>query len=56
MQFGEPIACRQAIAFMIAEMAYEVDAMRLMTWKAASAIEAGAGREAGIVPGQTVRR
>ena len=40
-QFGEPIASRQAIAFMIAEMAYEVDAMRLMTWKAASALEAG---------------
>jgi alkylation response protein AidB-like acyl-CoA dehydrogenase len=41
VQFGEPIASRQAIAFMIAEMAYEVDAMRLMTWKAASALEAG---------------
>ncbi|MGB5218665.1 MAG: acyl-CoA dehydrogenase family protein [Smithella sp.] len=48
VQFGEPIASRQAIAFMIAEMAYEVDAMRLMTWKAASALEAGrdAKREA----------
>ncbi len=41
VQFGEPIASRQSIAFMIAEMAYEVDAMRLMTWKAASAVEAG---------------
>ena len=41
VQFGEPIASRQAIAFMIAEMAYEVDAMRLMTWKAASAQESG---------------
>ncbi len=40
-QFGEPIASRQAVAFMIAEMAYEVDAMRLLTWKAASALEAG---------------
>lgn len=38
-QFGEPIASRQAIAFMIAEMAYEVDAMRLLTWKAASILE-----------------
>jgi acyl-CoA dehydrogenase len=48
VQFGEPIASRQAIAFMIAEMAYEVDAMRLLTWKAASALEAGkdAKREA----------
>jgi alkylation response protein AidB-like acyl-CoA dehydrogenase len=41
VQFGEPIASRQSVAFMIAEMAYEVDAMRLMTWKAASALEAG---------------
>ena len=41
VQFGEPIVHRQAVAFMIAEMAYEVDAMRLMTWKAASKLEAG---------------
>jgi len=33
--FGEPIASRQAIAFMLAEMAIEVDAARLMTWEAA---------------------
>jgi acyl-CoA dehydrogenase len=42
-QFGEQIASRQSIAFMIAEMAYEVDSMRLLTWKAASALEAGKG-------------
>lgn len=48
VQFGEPIAHRQAVAFMVAEMAYEVDAMRMMTWKAASRLEAGrdAQREA----------
>ncbi len=48
VQFGEPIVQRQSVAFMIAEMAYEVDAMRLMTWKAASNLEAGkdAKREA----------
>ncbi len=48
VQFGEPIVHRQSVAFMIAEMAYEVDAMRLMTWKAASRLEAGkdAKREA----------
>lgn len=47
-QFGEPIACRQSIAFMIAEMAYEVEAMRHLTWKAASRLDAGrdARREA----------
>jgi acyl-CoA dehydrogenase len=33
--FGEPIASRQAIAFMLAEMATEVDATRLMNWEAA---------------------
>jgi acyl-CoA dehydrogenase len=33
--FGEPIASRQAIAFMLAEMAIEVDAARLMAWEAA---------------------
>jgi alkylation response protein AidB-like acyl-CoA dehydrogenase len=48
IQFGEPIAHKQAIAFMLAEMAYEVEAMRLLTWKAASCLEAGkdAKREA----------
>jgi len=33
--FGEPIAARQAIAFMLAEMAIEVDSTRLMAWEAA---------------------
>jgi len=33
--FGEPIASRQAIAFMLAEMAIEIDATRFMTWEAA---------------------
>jgi acyl-CoA dehydrogenase len=33
--FGEPIASRQAIAFMLAEIAIEIDATRLMTWEAA---------------------
>ena len=47
-QFGEPIAHKQSVAFMIAQMAYEVDSMRLMTWNAASKLEAGkdAKREA----------
>jgi len=33
--FGEPVASRQAIAFMLAEMAIEIDATRLMTWEVA---------------------
>jgi acyl-CoA dehydrogenase len=33
--FGEPIGSRQAIAFMLAEMAIEVDATRMLVWEAA---------------------
>lgn len=33
--FGQAIAQKQAIAFMLADMAMEVDAMRLLTWEAA---------------------
>jgi alkylation response protein AidB-like acyl-CoA dehydrogenase len=33
--FGVPIATKQAIAFMLAEMAIEVDGARLMAWEAA---------------------
>ncbi len=39
VQWGEPIVYRQSIAFMLAEMAYETDAMRFMTWQAASRLE-----------------
>lgn len=37
--FGSPIAMKQAIAFMLADMAIEVDAMRLLTWEAASRLD-----------------
>ncbi|MBU2487962.1 MAG: acyl-CoA dehydrogenase family protein [Proteobacteria bacterium] len=49
-QFGEFIGQRQAVAFMVAEMAYETDSMRLLTWKAASMLENGkdAAREAAL--------
>ena len=36
-QFGRPIANYQAIQWMIADMATELDAARLLTWKAAAA-------------------
>jgi alkylation response protein AidB-like acyl-CoA dehydrogenase len=39
--FGEPITNRQSVAFMIADIAIELDAMRLMTWNAASRAEQG---------------
>ncbi|HEU4568387.1 MAG TPA: acyl-CoA dehydrogenase family protein [Marmoricola sp.] len=34
--FGEPIAHRQSVAFMVANIAIELQGMRLVTWKAAS--------------------
>lgn len=39
--FGEPISHRQSVAFMIADMAIEIDAMRLLVWNAASLAETG---------------
>jgi alkylation response protein AidB-like acyl-CoA dehydrogenase len=33
--FGAPIATKQAIAFMLADMATEIDGARLLTWEAA---------------------
>jgi len=41
VQFGEPIAHRQSIAFMLAEMATEVDEARLMVWEAAWKLDQG---------------
>jgi alkylation response protein AidB-like acyl-CoA dehydrogenase len=35
--FGQPIANRQAIQWMLADMATELEAARLLTWKAATA-------------------
>ncbi len=39
--FGEPISHRQSVAFMIADMAIEIDAMRMLILNAASLTEAG---------------
>ncbi len=39
--FGEPITNRQSVAFMIADIAIELEGMRLMTWRAASRAEQG---------------
>jgi butyryl-CoA dehydrogenase len=41
-QFGEPIARFQATQFKLADMATQIELSRLMTWRAASAIDAGA--------------
>jgi alkylation response protein AidB-like acyl-CoA dehydrogenase len=41
VQFDEPIAHRQSIAFMLADMATEVDEARLMVWEAAWMLDQG---------------
>ena len=39
--FGQPIAKYQAVSFMIADMAKDVEAARLLVWQAAWAIDSG---------------
>jgi acyl-CoA dehydrogenase len=39
--FGVPIATKQAVAFMLADMAIEVDAARLLAWEAAWRLDRG---------------
>ena len=41
VQFGEPVAHRQSIAFMLAEMAMDVDSARLLVWEAAWQMDQG---------------
>jgi alkylation response protein AidB-like acyl-CoA dehydrogenase len=40
--FGEPISNRQAVAFMVADIAIELECMRMMVWRAAALAERGA--------------
>ena len=40
-QFGRPIAAFQLVQELIAEIAVETDAARLLTWRAAAASDAG---------------
>jgi acyl-CoA dehydrogenase len=44
--FDVPIAMHQAINFMIADMATEIEAARLLTWQAAWMLDQGYGRKA----------
>lgn len=39
--FGEPISWRQSVAFMIADIAIELEGMRLLVWRAASRAQQG---------------
>lgn len=40
-QFGQPVAEFQAVAHMLADMAIDTDAARLLTWPAASLLQSG---------------
>ncbi len=48
--FGEPISNRRAVAFMVANIAIELEGMRLATYRAASRVDQGLGfaREAAL--------
>ena len=39
--FGEPISHRQGVAFMVADIAIELDAMRMLVWRACARAEQG---------------
>ena len=41
IQFGQPIAINQGVNFLIADMAAEIEAARLLTWQAAWLIDQG---------------
>jgi acyl-CoA dehydrogenase len=46
VQFGQPIAMHQGVSFLIADMAAEIEAARLLTWQAAWMLDSGYGRRA----------
>lgn len=39
--FGEPISHRQGVAFMVADLAIELESMRMLTWRACALAESG---------------
>ncbi len=41
VQFGQPIITKQAVSFMLADMAIEIEAARLLVWRAAWRIDEG---------------
>ena len=41
VQFGQPIAMNQGVSFLIADMAAEIEAARLLTWQAAWLLDQG---------------
>ena len=45
--FGKPLIHKQGVSFKLADMAMEVEAARLLVWRAAAAVDAG--RDAGLL-------
>jgi alkylation response protein AidB-like acyl-CoA dehydrogenase len=45
--FGKPILSRQGVSFKLADMAMEIEAARLLTWRACAALDAG--EDAGLL-------
>ena len=45
--FGKPLLAKQAIAFKLADMAMEIEAARLLVWRACEALDAG--EDAGLL-------
>ena len=45
-QFGMPIAMNQGVSFLVADMATEIEAARLLCWQAAWMLDQGMGRKA----------
>jgi len=45
--FGKPVIARQGVSFKLAEMAMEVEAARLLVWRACAAVDAG--EDAGLL-------
>lgn len=54
--FGKPIAQKQAIAFMLADMRTEVESMRWLIWKAASQLDQGADASKATILAQSYTR
>lgn len=44
-QFGKPIATKQLVQELLADSALDVESARLLTWKAAALVDAGASRD-----------
>jgi acyl-CoA dehydrogenase len=47
--FGKPLLAKQAVAFKLADMAMEIEAARLLVWRACEAIDGGETDAAGLL-------